>query len=467
LNKEIDVNNLVKINDYVEIEIKKQENNVSVSIDDLYYDSNYYFAVKAKDKELNYSGVSNVVSYAIPKAEHVKPYYYTDFGLRNKSSLVGPTYDNFQETSIFVKGEDGSDANDEFSLPIIDENENVYTSGSMDRERGVFVFDKQGSKKWVYKCAAGEKMSLSTDGTIYLFCDGSLTALSPSGKLKWQEYISGLSKYEPILDSNKRIYLTSRDTPSLVVIEDEEDKAKINYRDLGKSYDTFSNIVIDQDDNVYFFADNTLFKFNGMSKIGERIIDVTYDEEYMGERNKTAKITDLSLSLSGVLLFNASESKYDKEGKYHYVLYGLDKDNILSDFLWSIDDIYYGAIGINGEEFFVQNNPPGGSSWYHLYLYSFNVLTGKENWNKHWSCDGSSIDRASFILSDNNNNIYFNQGGEVLGFNSKEILDDKPENDRIFSVAGISSSSSVSVSLSGGSMYFTDGKIIKKIIFIP
>lgn len=467
LNKEIDVNNLVKINDYVDIEIEKQESNVSVSINDLYYDSNYYFAIKAKDKELNYSGISNIVNYSIPKAEHVKPYYYTDFGLRNKSFLSGPTYDNFRETIIFVKGEDGSDANDEFSLPIIDENENIYTSGSMDGERGVFVFDKQGGKKWVYKCSAGEKMSLSADGTIYLFCDGNLTALSPSGKLKWQEYISGLFRSETILDSNKKIYIISRDNPSLVIIEDEGDKAKINYRDLGRSYDTFSNIVIDQDDNVYFFADNTLFKFNGMSKIEERIVDVVYDEEYVGEKDKTTKITDLSLSLSGVLLFNASQSKYDKEGKYHYVLYGLDKDNISSDFLWSIDDIYYGAIGINGEEFFVQNIPSGGSSWYHLYLYSFDVLTGKENWKKHWSCDGSPVDRTSFVVSDNNDNIYFNQGGEVLGFNSKEILDNKPENDRIFSVAGINSSSSVSVSLGSGAMYFTDGRVIKKIIFYP
>ncbi|MDD5098623.1 MAG: lamin tail domain-containing protein, partial [Candidatus Pacebacteria bacterium] len=400
LNKEIDVNNLIKVDDYVDIEIKKQENNVSVSINDLYYNSNYYFAVKAKDKELNYSGVSNIVSQPILKAEHIKPYYYIDSGLKNKSFLAGPTYDNFQETSIFVKGKDSSDVNDEFSLPIIDENENVYTSGNIDGDRGVFVFDKEGNKKWAYECASGEKMSLSTDGTLYLFCDEKITALSPSGKLKWQESVLGAPRREPILDFNNRIYFILNDVnSSLVVIDDEGDKAEIDYKDLGERYDYFSNIVIDQDNNAYFFANDTLFKFNGTLKMGERAIDVVYNEEYTGEKDKTTKITDLSLSSNGVLIFNAQESKYDKEGKYHYVLYGLNKDNILSDFLWSIDDLYYGAIGINGDEFFVQNTPPGGYSWYHLYLYSFDVLTGTENWNKHWSCNGSPASLGSFVTS--------------------------------------------------------------------
>jgi hypothetical protein len=468
LNKEIDAANLIKINDYVEVEIKKQENNISVLISDLYYNSNYYFVVKAKDKELNYSGISNIVNHSILKAEHIKPYYYIDFGMRNRSFLDGPTYDNFQESSIFIKGEDGVDVNDEFSLPIIDENENIYTSGSIDGKKGVFIFDKEGNKKWTYECVAGEKMSLSTDGTLYVFCSGKITALSPSGKLKWQEDIFGLFKQEPILDFNNRIYLISNDiNSSLIVIDDEGDRAKINYRDLGKHYDYFSNIVIDQDGNAYFSADNMLFEFNGTSKIEERVVDVVYDEEYVGEKDKMTKITNLSLSLSGIILFNTIESKYDKEGKPHPVLYGLNKDNILSDFLWSIDDIYYGAIGVNEDEFFVQNNPPGSYAWYHLFLYSFDVLTGIENWNKHWSCDGSPVYFGSFVSSDNNNNIYFNQGGEIIGYNSNEILDDNPENDRVFSSLGAGYSSSTAVSLGRGVMYYTDGRIIKKLKFNP
>jgi hypothetical protein len=463
LNKEIDVNNLQNIEDYTIIDIEKQENSVSVLINDLYYDSNYYFVVKVKDPQLNYSDLSNIVNQSILKAEHVKSSYYIDYGMRNKSNFAGPTGDSLTGET-FIKGEDQSGNNDEFSLPIIDENENVYVSGRVDSLRGVYVFDKNGNKKWNYQCISSEKISLGSDGTVYFFCEEKLTALSPSGKLKWEEVVSGAYKKDVIIDSNKRMYFLSN-APSLIIIKDNEENIERNTYNFENNYNSFSKILIDQSNNAYFFADNILFKFNGFVKTEERVVEILYDEEYEGDKDKIGRVNELAMSLNGTLLFNLNNARIDKEGKTHSVLYALDKNNISSEFIWSIDDMHCSLIGINEDELFIQNSPLGSYAWYHLYLYGINVLTGEINWTKHWSSNGSAVYMGSYITTDINNNIYFNQGGEIRAYNSKEITDEDPENDKIFSVTGLGYSSSVPVTVGKGALYFVKEREIKKIDF--
>ncbi|MDD5013129.1 MAG: lamin tail domain-containing protein [Candidatus Pacebacteria bacterium] len=463
LNKEIDINDLKNIEDYTIIDIEKKENNVSVLINDLYYDSNYYFGIKVKDPQLNYSNFSNTVSQTILKAEHVKSFYYIDYGMRNKSNFAGPTGDSLT-VETFIKGEDQGSANDEFSLPVIDENENVYISGRMDGLRGVFVFDKSGNKKWNYQCISSEKISLGSDGTIYFFCEEKLTALSPSGKLKWEEFITGVYKKDVVIDSNKRMYFISN-APSLVVIKDNGENIERNTYNFEKNYSSFSKILIDQSNNVYFFADNNLFKFNGSVKTGERIVEILYDEEYEGDKDKTGIVNELAMSLNGTLLFNLNNARVDKEGKTHSILYALDKNNISSEFIWSTDDMHCSLIGINEDELFIQNSPLGSYAWYHLYLYGINILTGEVNWTKHWSSNGSAVYMGSYITTDTNNNIYFNQGGEIKAYNSKEITDEDPDNNKVFSITGLGYSYSVPITLGKGVLYFVKEREIKKIDF--
>ena len=468
LNKEINADDLIQINDYTNTEIKKQENNVSVLISDLYYDSIYYFAVKAKDKELNYSDLSNSANYSISKAEHIKPFYYIDFGMRNKSSLSGPTYDNFIETDVFIKGEDTTTLNDEFSLPIIDENENIYTSGRLDGKRGVFVFDKKGNKKWEYECLSQEKMFLSSKGTLYFFCSEKLIALSPSGKLKWQEDFNNSYNGQIFSDSNEKIYIINNSGNSVLYVVEDKGEAKINSYDFGKHYESFSNIVADESGNVYFFAENNLFKFNGHAKMGERLVEILYEDDYEGEKDKIGRVNDLELvlTLNNVLIFNLSGAKHGNSGKVSNTLYAIDKNNINADFIWFKEDKHYRLIGVNGDEFFVQSNLSADYGWYHLYLYSLDVLTGEENWNKHWAANGSSPGSTSFIVSDSNNNIYFNKSGQIKAYNSNKITDDDPQNDIIFSLSGLGYYSAP-VSLGKEKMYFIHEGAIKRVIFNP
>jgi len=470
LNKEIDSNNLLPISDYVETRIIKEEGKASVLIQDLYYDSTYYFTIKAKDKELNYSEISNIVNTSILKAEHIKPFYYFDFGLRNKSFLPGPTNENTIETVLFMKSKDSSNNNNEFSLPIIDQNENIYISGKIDGIRGVSVFNKQGEKKWEYACFASEKMFLSSNGTLYLFCDQKLTALSPSGKLKWQEYLGECYREEMVFDSNEKIYIFKNSGNAILnVIEDKGDSAQVNSYEFEKHYESLSNIVPDKNGNVYFFGEDKLFKFNGMAKMGERVIENKYEEEYQGEKDKIGRVNNLELTITsnGIIIFNFRDGKYDSSNKSYSILYAINKDNINGDFLWSKEGTTHLLSGSSGEDLFTQSLASGDYGWYHLYLHCFDVLTGEEKWNKHWASNGSSVYSGSFIVSDNRNNVYFNQGAEIKGYNSKEISDDNPVNDIIFSVGGIGYFSSTPVSIGNGSMYYISQEGLKKVIFNP
>ncbi|MFA5232348.1 MAG: lamin tail domain-containing protein [Candidatus Paceibacterota bacterium] len=466
LNQEINVNNLIQIDGYIDVEIEKKEESVSVLISDLYYDSNYFFAVKAKDPEGNYSPISNIVNYSVSSAQHVKASLYIDYGRRNKSSFIGPTDESVVETAILIQGEDDKNWNDGLSSPLIDENGDIYFSGILDDNKGVYVFN-DSVKKWFYECPSGcNKLFLNSDGTLYAFDGPVLIALSPSGKLKWREDLSQSYAFELAIDSNKIIYLLGsfQGTPSLFVLEDNQDAVGIATFNLGADYDYFSNLVLDGENNIYFFADTTLFKFNRGGKTGERSMEVIYDEGYEGDKDKLGRVNDLALSSQGTLLFNVFDGGYDKDGKAYNVFYALNKDNILSEPLWTKKDFSTGPIGVSGEEFFMQAGVSGLSGWHHLYLYSVNVLTGEINWTKHWQTSGSSV---SAITSDADSNIYFTQLGGVWSYNLSNVSDEDPEHDRIFSALGANSNISEPIALGQGVMYVLGGKTISKIVFNP
>jgi len=469
LNQEIDVNNLIGIDSYIDVEIEKKDEGVSVLIPDLYYGSNYFFATKTKDSEGNYSFLSNIVNYSISPAQHIKASPYLDYGRRNKSSFIGPSNENIVETTVLIKGEDDKDWNDGFSSPLIDENGDIYFSGILDDNKGIFVFN-DSVKKWFYECPSGcNRLFLNSDGTLYAFDGPVLIALSPSGKLKWQEDLSQAYVSEIVIDSGKRLYLlgSSGGTPSLFVLRDNQNTVGITTFGLGGNYDHFSNLVLDEQNNVYFLADTTLFKFTAGGKTGERVPEIVYDEGYEGDKDKSGHVTDLALSSQGMLLFNIFDGGYDKDGRAYNIFYALNKDDISSEPLWTKKDFYSGPIGINGEEFFMQANPPGSYGWYHLYLYGIDVLTGETKWAKHWQSNGSPPLSVSAITSDSNNNIYFTQGGEVWSYSLDNILDEIPQNDRIFSALGANSNISEPVAMGQGVMYVLGGKTISRVVFNP
>jgi len=132
LGQEIDASKLISINDYVKTEIKKEEGKVSVLIPDLYYDSIYYFAVKAKDPQLNYSPLSNMVSHSISPAQHIKSSLYLDYGRRNESKLAGPTNENKGEKVTLIQAQYWIDL---LGSPLIDENGDIYFSGVLNAQK--------------------------------------------------------------------------------------------------------------------------------------------------------------------------------------------------------------------------------------------------------------------------------------------------------------------------------------------
>ena len=468
LNQEIDANNLISINDYVKTEIKKEEGKVSVLIPDLYYDSNYFFAVKAKDLELNYSPLSNIVNHSISPAQHIKPSLYLDYGRRNESKLAGPTNENKGEITALVTIT--QNWVEYLNSPLIDENGDIYFSGAFvppeGIQKGIFAYSDK-NQKWYYPCVDSGcgQLFLNSDGSIYSFNNNNLIALSPSGKLKWQKNFSQIySQRELVIDPNKKLYFLGGS--SFFVLTDKQNTVEVTFFDLGKSYTYFSNLVLDDQGNLYFFADTTLFKFNSSGKIGERVFEIVYDEGYEGEKNKTGHVNTLSLSSQGTLLFNIVEGGYNKEGKAYNIFYALNKDNMAESF-WQRTDLCADPIGISGNQFFMQCYSFGDYANYVLRLYGINIQTGETMWLKYWFNNSTPHLSVSAITSDINGNIYFVDEGIIKAYNLSHISDEKPDNDIVFSSFGGKINLEAPVALGKGVMYVWAGEKINKIVFNP
>jgi len=88
--------------------------------------------VKAKDPQLNYSPLSNMVSHSISPAQHIKSSLYLDYGRRNESKLAGPTNENKGEKVTLIQAQYWIDL---LGSPLIDENGDIYFSGVLNAQK--------------------------------------------------------------------------------------------------------------------------------------------------------------------------------------------------------------------------------------------------------------------------------------------------------------------------------------------
>jgi len=77
-----------------------------------------------------------------------------------------------------------------------------------------------------------------------------------------------------VIDSNKNIYFLGGNT--FFVLTDKQNTVDVKTFNLDKSYN-YSNLVLDDQNNLYFFADNILFKFNSTGKIGRKGFETVYE----------------------------------------------------------------------------------------------------------------------------------------------------------------------------------------------
>jgi hypothetical protein len=439
----------------------------TVLLPDLYYDSDYHFAVEAEDTDKNISPLSAEVQYHIDAAVHQKATSYSDYRRSGKGNFEGIV--GAGAAMPFIQAGDS----DVFSPSLlIDENGTVYTVARINGGWGIYAFDAEGRNKWKYPYIPNGSLSLDPDGAIYFSNFSSVFALSPSGKLEWQENFDEIYSDMVVADySRHAVYLLAKEGDNSALFSLKKENGNIVKEqlysfsgDMARSGPLMAYPVLSMDgegSNLYFPVNNIVIKYNISTRGTEKKeIPVKIDPKYPEFVGRNPLIGHIFIAEDGTVLFNMSSGGQNAEGRSYDIFYALDKN--LSEILWTSSDYYSEPIGMNGSELYVRSMPPAMWDWYGLNLCAIDIYSGEVLWKKHWESQGSAPSFFSEISSDSQGNVYFSQAGGITGYDPAKISDDKPGgDDRIFSMEGIGRDLS-SISFGRDAMYvFASNKLIK------
>jgi len=425
-NNQIEDSNLVKIEEYTNIDIISGESNKrSVAIKDLFYDSKYYFKIITKDPENNKSPLSEEVFFEIGEANHQKRAPYYDFKRSGHSQFDGPIGISLIP-DILIEGTQEFTFNNNFSSnPAIDENGTIYFGGIDNRSNDFYAYN-QLQKKWSVHCseACGFNPSLGKDGTIYFSSAYSIYALSPSGRIIWKKDYARVFTVSIIIDSKDNIYFLAAkegNSPSLISVDKNGLESELyNNQEILKGLDpnSFTELVVDDLDNIYYSINDFVVRYKEGEIIKQQFFP-RYEDTYSGPTDVMAIISQIGLSFDGTILLSLSNGRIVKIPENYPVLYAVD--NNLSKVLWFKDDCR-GPIGLNEDEFYYSRIWAGSYPmvW---YLGAADILSGDTKWER-------AINDIDFVTSDFSNRIYFTKTSGIFGYDSNNM----PESleDRLF-----------------------------------
>ncbi len=412
-----------------EIEIVSEEDINSATIENLYYDRDHYFSIKAIDIDGNESEISQTISCKTEASDHIKPLLYGNY---QKNNIFDIPYlsGEISAESLNTLIEQDYYSSQLSSNSLISDEEILYAAVSMSGSRKILAM-KDDIILWDYNCKSFcSLIFLGKDGTIYFNDNGGIGALSPWGELRIKESFEGILSNTFTIDSQERIYFIDSEN-KVYGIEDN-----FNSMDIKNIYnlsDQAANLMtIDSSDNIYFASKNIIYKANfDQGKISEKAIEVDYHEDYEGEKDKTLLISGINIVSGDRVLINTINHYYDKEGNGHESTTLLSPN--MEEVIWSKID-YPLPLAIGENQFYIwQNKSPRDSWWMVFYLYGVDLSTGDILWGKK-TASTISISHVNYLIADKNNNIYFTQGSKLIGYNVNNITSEEPEEDRILEI---------------------------------
>ena len=249
--------------------IKATTTETNLTIENLYYNSTYYFGIRAFDQSL-YSEISAIAHPIAPETPQ-----WQMFGGNNQrvfqSSFTGPTDNN---PLLEVSYEVGNwEIKHLTTGPTIDQNGTIYIGAS-----GLLALEQKNEKlqeKWFYPhdFQILQPPLIAKDGTIYAITyDNKILAISPDGKLRWGKEIntsfsnsSIAGRYTNLAISDNYLYYPTPSTTETFLIAMDKDTGETiwNYS-LGQKNENraASSPTISLDGTIYISFENTLFAFN-------------------------------------------------------------------------------------------------------------------------------------------------------------------------------------------------------------
>jgi hypothetical protein len=210
-----------------------------------------------------------------------------------------------------------------------------------------------------------------------------------------------------------------------------------------------SELVMDNNNNIYFSVDDNLIKF-GEGGLLKKQFTPEYASGYQGDA-MAARLGQVYVSFDGNILFSANNGKYIQPNQYIPRIYAID--NNFSQIVWSKDN-YQIFLGFNEEEAYYLRTDVRN------YIGAINVSNGNNKWER--LVRGG----VSQVVSDSSNKIYFTRSALfganlIFGYDSNSMPEDLEIS--IFYLYNQSSFYSPFISLSSGATFFSDTQRFYKI----
>ena len=404
----LDADNFESLGD---INIERSNNQNFALIENLYYEKDYYFKIKAIDIDDNESDFSDEAYFKTFASNHISPLPYGNYQKSNIFELPIITGE-WSTESLEVTIEEDAGATFFAFKSLIGDGELIYLSATYQGYRRIIAI-KDGEIIWSYKCDGNaELFFLGKDGTIYASDGSSIFALSPSGKLKWKEIFNSFAIQSIAVDSQERIYFIS--DSKIYFLEDKNNEASYEIINEFDNFEISAPIVVDSNDNIYFSNGDVLFKAKyDLGIIGQKSIEPIYDDEYPGEKNKRTIIEQIKLTNNDRILLKVRNHYYNKDSRE------ITMNSLLSsidgEIIWTKDS-YSGIEAIIDDQFFTWDNSQ-------YSLYGISIETGEILWNKKFL----NYD-FFYLIADYNKNVYLIRYSSLEGYNIDSITNDAPDN---------------------------------------
>ena len=238
--------------------------NFSTAIQD--FNKTYYFALKTKDTDNNYSDISNQISHAIGSAISSSGWPMSGLNQSHtlKASFLGPTS---SATTAKWAVQFWSSPPSNFGQPVVGPNGRVYFGTSNGAVSQLWARSSANAEVWTYSGTDGATIgtpavladnsiifgyssfgtnltkldanktiqfennigqitaiTVGSDGTSYFTSSADkILAVKPDGTQKWLTYKDGIAGYAPVILDDGRLYLTSRlsGTPNFYAFDSE------------------------------------------------------------------------------------------------------------------------------------------------------------------------------------------------------------------------------------------------------
>ncbi|MDD5639995.1 MAG: lamin tail domain-containing protein, partial [Candidatus Pacebacteria bacterium] len=459
LEDNIDENNLIKIDEYVMPETVENDNKIKATISDLYFGKKYYFAVRAKNSEEDFSLLSEKIEKTIEESFPILASKYGNYNNGHKYDFSGPaSFSNAEQINKIMELPMGYSGH-----IVIDANSNIYLFAEIGDETGIYSFDSAGQLRWVFPAQGGDPF-IGQDGTVYFNNSAYLFALSPSGKLKWKELFPMILSKDPVLDKEGNIFMMVIDSddsrPDLFMVRDlgygiSREAVVLSSQLFGEdSLSSYSELAMSDEGEIYLGFSNKLIKY----KYGQGIIDskafvAMCSHSYADSCDSyLPSIMTISIAQNGKTYVFLRNTVIGEAANLNGV-YALDSSNISGDYLWYIDNANFSAF--NQDSVFVYgiiSNIFAQRSW----IISFDANTGIEKWRKEW---GDAIQR-SIVFVDNEDIVYVKSNNQIIGYDSNNISNNNPLDDIVYQIDIDEERAKISVS--GNDVYFV-GKNISKV----